>query len=390
MSTRSLRVELEPTVLRWARERAGLSDQELAKKAGVAAGQVEEWERTGRLRIRQVERLASATHTPVGFLYLHAPPQETLPLPDFRVVAGATVDRPSPELIDVLDDAERRQAWYRDYVLSSGGDPLDFVGSLTPNLGVVDAADRIRIRHGITSELRATIGTWEDALRLEIERIEASGAIVVRNGVVGNNTSRPLNVDEFRGFAIADQYAPLIFLNARDAKAAQMFTLMHELVHVWQGQSGISNLTMTLPSGGQAERFSNAVAAEVLVPSAELEEAWALRRGSPTLVAQLARAFKVSSLVILRRLLDARKLDPATFQQRYAHEEERFRQSGSRAESGGDFYRTQTARASRRFATAVIAETLEGRTSHKDAFRLLGIRSSGTFDEFARRLGLMT
>lgn len=382
-----LQIHLEPTVLRWARERARLTAAELASRVGLQIDRIRQWEETGDLSVRHSERLAHATHVPIGYLYLAVPPDEPLPIPDFRIIAGHRIDNASPDLLDVIDDAMLRQSWYRDYAIRNAYEPLEYVGSLVPTTSPQEAATRISVRHRLDSQLRSTADSWEEALRLEIERLEETGLLVMRSGIVGNNTSRPLSVDEFRGFAVADSYAPIVFLNARDAKAAQVFTLMHELVHVWLGSSGVSNLNMTLPPEGATERFSNRVAAELLVPSAELENEWALRRG-PTVVSQLARVFKVSSLVILRRLFDLGKLDFATFRDRYEQEEARFVASGSRDDSGGDFYRTQTARASRRFASALIAETLEGRTPQREAFRLLGIRSPGTFEEFARRLGL--
>lgn len=390
MSGGDLQVELRPELLRWARERAHLTSEELARKTGVKATRVDEWEATGRLRIRHIERVANATHTPVGMLYLEEPPIERLPLPDFRLLAGQELERPSPDLLDVIDDVLTRQSWYREYAQSSGFEPLDFVGRLTPDVDPVVGAAQIRERHGLTPELRASAASWEEALRLEVDRIESTGVLVMRNGVVGNNTSRPLDVGEFRGFAISDDFAPVIFLNGRDAKAAQMFTLMHELVHIWLGRSGVSNLNMTLPAANETERVSNRVAAEILVPRSELDDAWVLRRGNPSAVSQLARLFKVSSLVILRRLFDTGHLDGPEFHERYAAEEDRFLAAGGRDDTGGgDFYRTQTIRTSRRFATTLIGATLEGKTSRRDAFRLLGIRSPATFEEFARRLGLV-
>jgi Zn-dependent peptidase ImmA (M78 family) len=387
MSAGRLPVVLQPSVLTWARARAGLSELELASKIGVNLDRVIEWERTGRLRFADIDKVASATYTPAGSLYLTAPPEENLPLPDFRVVAGAVIGPPSPNLLDVLDDAERRQAWYREYVVAAGNAPLDFVGNLATGSAVVPAAVRIRERLGLDASVRANASTWEDALRLEIDRIERSGIIVLRNGIVGTNTHRPLDVDEFRGFAMADPYAPLIFINARDAKGAQMFTLMHELVHLWIGESGVSNFDRTLPVANEVERYSNGVAAEILLPANELMDAIRTGGGSADAVPGLARRYKVSTLVILRRLFDVGELDWDSYRDRYEAEVERFRGAASAVSTGGDFYRTQTARSSRRFATALIQETLEGRTSWRDAYALLGVRKAETFDRLARHLG---
>src|SRR5205814_347586 len=163
---------------------------------------------------------------------------------------------------------------YRDYLLSEGDEPLDFVGSISLDTDHDSAAQKIRERIGFQTELREQENAWEDALKLQIEQIEEAGVLVMRSGIVGSNTHRPLSVAEFRGFALADKYAPLIFLNGSDGKAAQMFTLAHELVHIWLGKSGISNPHRTYAGGQQIERFCNAVAAKVLVPDEDIKVSW--------------------------------------------------------------------------------------------------------------------
>lgn len=387
MSRRTFEVQLEPAVLRWARLRTGLSDAALAGKLKTAPNRVTEWEQTGRLRVTQAERLAEVTYTPIGLLYADRPPVDRLPLPDFRRV-GTTPRLPSPGLLDVVADAQRRQEWYREYLIGSGGEQLDFVGSLDAGTPVSRAASEIRERHGLSLEQRATAGSWEEALRLEIEQIEDAGVLVMRSGIVGSNTRRPLDVEEFRGFAIADPFAPLIFLNARDAKAAQMFSLMHELAHIWAGRSGVSNLERTLAPDDETERYCSAVAAEILVPEqALLEQAWPRARTMDDPVQFLARQFKVSSLVILRRLLDIRAIDWDQFRQRYEAEEARFRAQAQRQSGGGDYYRTQRTRSGERLATALVESTLEGRMTWREAAHLLGIKKAETFTKMARSLG---
>lgn len=381
-----MNLTLKPAVLRWARERAGLNAEALAKKVGLTVDRIHFWEESGELRFKQAEKLARVTHTPFGYLYLATPPEEKLPVPDFRTVGSEEMQRPSPELLDVLDEAQRRQDWFRDYLVSSGAEPLPFVGSLNIKLSPQVAAARICAQLGITTELRAEACLWEDALRLEVERIEDSGVLVMRSGIVGNNTRRPLDVDEFRGFALSDRYAPLIFLNAKDAKGAQMFTLMHELVHLWLGLTGVSNLKATYAPARDTERFCNAVAAEILVPEKELRERWAAARRQADPLASLASHFKVSSLVLLRRLQDLQFIDRETFLRRYREEEARFVELAAKQSGGGDFYRTQRTRSGERFAKALIESTLEGRTPYRDAMRLLGISKVTTFNQFAREL----
>lgn len=380
-------VVLEPTVLEWARNRAGLSELDLAQKTRIALDRVLEWEQDGRITLKEAERLAKATFTPAGSLYLSVPPDERLTVTDFRVVGEETPQRPSPDLLDVLDDAVLRQDWYREYLLVNGFDALDFIGSLSENETVLDAAARVRERHGLTAQRRQEARTWEDALRLETEQLEQAGILVMRSGIVGSNTHRALKVREFRGFAMADAYAPLIFINGVDARAAQIFTLMHELVHLWLGKSGVSNLDRTMPVNNHTERFCNAVAAEVLVPADLLRQRWPDVAGQTDALTILSRQFKVSGLVVLRRLHDIGVLDWATFRAQYIAEEGRYQEASGRESGGGDFYKTQRVRLSSRFISAVVEATLEGRTSGREAFPLLGIKKVATFLETARRQG---
>jgi Zn-dependent peptidase ImmA (M78 family) len=381
-----MKVTLEPQVLRWARERASLSVRELGEKLKTKPESVRSWEETGHLSFAQAEKLARVTHTPFGYLYLEAPPEEKLPVPDFRTVAGRDVLRPSPELLDVLGDALRRQDWFRDYLVAYGEEPLSFVGSVKVDDSADEVARRIRRAIHLDTDTRGDARNWEEALRLQVEGMEESGVLVMRSGIVGNNTHRQLSVDEFRGFALSDPYAPLIFINSRDSKGAQMFTLAHELVHIWLGVSGVSNLEATYAPNHRIERFCNRVAAELLVPAAELRAEWQTVRTRTRPLAGLAQRFKVSSLVLLRRLRDLRFISQAQFERQYSEEEKRFEERTAQSAGGGDFYLTQRTRTGTRFAKALIESVLEGRTTYRDAFQLLGIRKIETFNEFVKEM----
>jgi Zn-dependent peptidase ImmA (M78 family) len=381
-----MKVTLESQVLRWARERAGLSVRELAEKMGTKPERVGDWEQAGQLSFAQAEKLAKVTHTPFGYLYLETPPEEKLPVPDFRTIAGKDLLRPSPDLLDVLGDALRRQDWFRDYLVSYGEEPLSFVGSVKLGDSTDEVAARIRHTIHLDTETRSDARNWEEALRLQVEGMEESGVLVMRSGIVGNNTHRHLSVEEVRGFALSDPYAPLVFINSRDSKGAQMFTLAHELVHIWLGVSGVSNLEATYAPNHRIERFCNRVAAELLVPAVELRAEWQAARTQPRPLAGLAQRFKVSSLVLLRRLRDLRFISQAQFERQYSDEEKRFEERTAQSAGGGDFYLTQRTRTGRRFAKALIESVLEGRTTYRDAFQLLGIRKIETFNEFVKEM----
>lgn len=378
-----MNVALQPGVLRWARERAGLSIESLARKVGTRPEKVLEWEKSGQITLKQAEKLAQKTHAPFGYLYLYTPPTETLPVADFRTVGSESVAAPSPELIDTLDHALERQDWFREYAIASGLPRFDFVGWLTGDEDIVTAARYVRERFVLDTASRSQARRWEEALILQCESIENQGVLIMRNGIVGDNTHRSLRIEEFRGFALADVYAPLLFINSNDYKAAQMFTVMHELVHLCLGASGVFNLEETYAPPQPIEQFCNAVAAEILVPSDELRAQFA---GAAD-VSNLTRHFKVSQLVIFRRLRDISLISKQEFTRRYAEAESRMvKESETSSSGGGDYYRNKVSKLGRRFTRALLESALEGRTSPVEAFRLLGVRNSEKMRNLAKEL----
>src|SRR5690606_8058998 len=132
---------------------------------------------------------------------------------------------------------QSRQEWYRNYALENSVAAHEFVGSATTTTAPTLVADQIRDMLSFDLTKRGMFSDSEDALRQLIDRIEAIGVLVMVNGIVGANTHRALNPQEFRGFALADPLAPLIFVNGADTKAAQIFTVIHELAHIWLGES---------------------------------------------------------------------------------------------------------------------------------------------------------
>ena len=209
--------------------------------------------------------------------------------------------------------------------------------------------------------------------------------MAIINGIVGNNTRRKLNVEEFRGFALSDEYAPLIFVNGADAKSAQMFTLAHELAHVWLGKSALTNTGLVSRPSQDIEKWCDRAAAEFLVPARELKVYWRDHRREGAPFETIARYFKVSPIVVGRRAMDLRLVDRETFFAFYQAYTERERARHTYA-GGGDYYNNQNTRVGEFFAVYVISAAMEGRLSFKEAYDLTGLRG-GTFQEYARRLG---
>lgn len=344
---------------------------------------VEEWEKTGEIPLKKLELLAAKTHVPLGYLFLEAPPEEPLPLPDFRRKDGAGVNRASPELIDTVYACVRRQQWYREYLEEIGAEGLTFLGRFSTDNDPAEVANDIRDVIGWTPEERAA----EPQLQLVVGRfaaaIEQAGILVMRNGVVGNNTHRPLNPDEFRGFALFDALAPLIFVNAADSGVAQLFTLAHELAHIWIGQSALDDLTFI--NDQPLERFCNRVAAEVLVPIAEFASEWKELDDEGEELQRLSRRFRVSRFVLLIRAYEADLIDRRTFESYYQAERNRPFRANTES-SGGNFYFTQRSRLGRRFAQAVIRSARTGQTLMRDAYDLLGVKKHETFVKLAEAM----
>jgi len=377
------RVEVKPELLVWARKRARLSVKALARRFP----NIETWE-SGSVKptLRQLENFSKATFTPIGFLFLPEPPIEDVPIPDFRTVRNAYVGQPSPDLLDAIYICQQRQEWYHDFARSGGNKQIAFVGSASVTDDVVTTAATIRQALGFDIEERRRLPTWTDALRRFIEQADAAGILVMCSGVVLNNNRRHLDPDEFRGFALMDNYAPLVFINGADTKAAQMFTLAHELAHIWIGQSAVSDAQAAQLPDNSVERWCNQVAAELLVPVAMIRSEYDQGRELHEEVERLARRFKVSTLVILRRTYDIGALSREEL--RVAYEEELRRLREIPRKSGGNFYLTQAARVGKRFATALVVSTLEGNTLYRDAFRMLGSWKLETFKELGRSLGV--
>jgi len=349
-----------------------------------------EWLAGRRPTIKQLEKFANATHTPFGLLFMDEPPVEQVPIPDMRTLRNAGVARPSADMLDTIYICQDRQDWYRGYAVERGVEPLPFVGSVTADDSPAVVADRIRslLRFGVAD--RSAFSNWEEALRRVIDRIEDLGVLVMVSGIVGANTHRVLNPEEFRGFALADSVAPLIFVNGADTKAAQIFTMIHELAHIWLGESALSAADMTARQGQDVELWCNRVAAEVLVPLAVLRGDYA-GEPSPAELDRLAARYRVSTLVVLKQLFTARLVTWESFEKRYGEEVERVKTilaSRRRENQGGNYYYTQPLRLSRKFARAVIANTFEGATAYRDAYRLLGTKKHETFQSLATELGV--
>lgn len=383
---------IKPEIITWAIKRSQLTFDALALKVG--SERLISWiSGEKRPTIRQAQTLAKALHIPFGYLFLSTPPKEQLELPDFRTIDDSLTQNPSTNLIDTISDALRKQQWYKEYLLEEGAEPLPFVGRVSTHDKIEDVAQEIAETIGINEKLRTKARNWEDFLTRATRLCEATGIIVLRNAIVGNNTHRKLSVEEFRGFAISDRLAPLIFLNSQDYKAAMIFTLAHELCHIWIGESGISNPGLDqiqIKNIAETELFCNKVAAELLVPRDIFMSEWNNKDSIENNLYYLVRRYRVSSIVVLRRALDLNKISREEFFESYEREYDKLAAHENRMTSNedttGDFYNAFFSRHSRLLSTAIISAANEGRLMFREAANLLQVKVS-TLDRIARQLG---
>lgn len=383
METSVTRVPVKPELLRWARERSGRTVEDLSGRFARLA----EWEGgEAQPTLKQLEDFAKATYVPFGYFFLPEPPEERIPIPDLRTVRNSEISQPSPDLLDTIYAMQRRQAWLREDRMECEAEPLDFVGSARLADDPEDIGREMRRTLGLADGWAAGVHTWQDAVGELRRAIEELDVMAVINGVVGNNTHRVLDVEEFRGFALSDAYAPLVFVNGADAKSAQMFTLAHELAHIWLGQSALTDVGLKIRPSQDIESWCDKAAAEFLVPAQELKAIWRDVRHERSPFEIIARRFKVSPIVAGRRAMDLRLVGRETF---FAFYDEYIAQERVRRDraGGGDFYKSQNTRVGALFATHAIRAAKEGRLSFKEAYDLTGLRG-GAFQEYAARLGI--
>ncbi|RAS34048.1 Zn-dependent peptidase ImmA, M78 family [Pseudomonas sp. URMO17WK12:I5] len=372
---------INPDILRWARSRARLSTGSLAKSLGTSEDNLIAWEEGAkRPTFKQAMSYAHHTHVPFGYLYLSSPPEETLPLPDLRTINGREPSY-SLALKDTIRWAMERQEWYRDWLKLQGYTENKLVGRFAIQDGVGSVVGDIRKSLQIPEIPKR--GSFDEYFSSLVTRIEAAGILVMRNSIVNNNTSRPLSVDEFRGFAISDALAPVIFINTADCPEARLFTLGHELAHIWIGESGVSDAE---PSNRrQEEVFCNAVAAELLTPEKEFRVLWQKYESWTDNLPTLTKAFHVSEWVVARRALTLEYISQEQYSQFIA---KKIAAHKARNKDGAPPYsRLQTGRVSKKLATAVASEALSGRLLFRDAARLIGIKPHKISEYSKKELG---
>lgn len=376
-----MQVEVKPQLLTWAIERSMKDIEDLMVKIPHLAS----WQnKTKNPTLKQLENFAKATFTPVGLLFLPEPPNEKLPIADFRTFVDGTKTRHSANLLDTIYVAQQRQEWYKNYAQQQGFDKLSIIGQYNINDNPKIVAQELIQLFAFHHNYR----DWQQALFERIKLIEKQGILVMSSGIAIGNTHRGLDLNEFRGFALSDEYASIIFINAKDSIAARSFTLMHELAHIVIAQDGVSNANTYNKNSNAVEKWCDKVAAEILVPSEEFSQKYQYNLNDLDKDLQhFAKYFKVSTLVILGRIYDLGYIDKQTFWQLFKVEKTKLIQILSeQSNSGGNYYNSKPASVSKTFIKTITASTLEGKTLYREAMQLLNVKNIKTFNNLTEKI----
>jgi Zn-dependent peptidase ImmA (M78 family) len=366
-------INVDANMLTWAVSRAGFDLAEFTEKVP----NLEKWiNGEKKPTVKQLEAFSKKVHLPFGYLFLHEPPIENIPIPFFRT-NGNQDEKVSLNVYDTILLIQQRQDWLRDYLKDNEFENLPFVGKYNGNTNATAIVNDIRKTFGLSENWASQLGTWEEAQNHLVEIIEDKGIITVFNGVVENNGYRKIPVDECRGFVLVDDIAPFMFINNADSKSAQMFTIVHELAHIWTGHSAGFDFRKLQPADDPIEILCDQVAAEFLVPEKTFNEKWI---NNPN-IKSASRYFKVSEIVIARRALDTGKLTKTEFFEFYNEYLNREFRKKENQSSGGNFYATTRKRLSVTFASHINNAVKTGQLLYRDAYKLTSLKGD-TFQTF--------
>ena len=374
---------INPESISWARKRAQLNISALAKKLNVAEKKLLAWESgEEQITFKQAQKLADKLLIPFGYLFLKHLQKKQLSIPDLRTLDNQGINNePSAELLKIIQIVQEQQHWYKDYLITQGVERNTNIKHFNIDSGVDKIVTDMRNVLNVTTGQRK--GSWEDFFRLLVKKIEGIGVMVVRQGNLGHH-SKPLSVEEFRGFAIFDAVVSVIFINQADVPSARLFTLIHELAHIWIGQSGISDVSVQADQ--KTEVLCNAVAAEFLVPGNEFRKLWQEYDSWVDNLAELKSHFHVSDWVLVRRALTLNLIDYSEYT-RYTQKLKLDYKNRPRQNGAPSYYRTQKSQLSEIFSRAIVAEALSGRVLLRDAGHILGMKPNN-IAKFAKELGI--
>lgn len=301
---------ITPNVLKWARESARMTEETAAAKVSVPVERFKEWEEgASQPTIRQAQMLAKAYKRPFALFFLPEVPRDFQPLQDFRKIGSKDLTTSS---IFIIREIQQKQAWISDVYSENQEEKLAFVGRFSikdnPQIVAKDILDTLKINPAFYKT--------DNPIKEWIDSAETNGIFVSRTSFIHSRLK--LDSQELQGFAIADPYAPFVFVNSEDWNAPQLFTLVHELAHIWIAETGISNeIEQDLKNRDKfhpIELFCNEVSANALMPKEIVLNFDSSSFQSSKDVFKVAKQLGVSSFALLVRALNLNIISKSTYQ----------------------------------------------------------------------------
>lgn len=371
---------VNPDILKWARETAGLSVEEAVKKLGMsgetAVDRLTALEEGGRAPTRpMLVKMSEKYRRPLLTFYLLERPQESDKGQDFRTLLEEPQADQEALLNVLLRNVHTRQDMVRAALEEAEeDDELPFVGSARIEDGVDAAVASLRETLGVSLEDFRQQGSVGDAFKVLRAGAESAGVFVLLMGNLGTHHT-DIDARVFRGFALADPVAPFVVINETDSLAAWSFTLLHELTHVWLGQTAISGYN----GEAQVERFCDRVASRFLLGPQELVQIGAPQPeglGAYKLaIDDFAGERNVSRKMVAYNLLSTGTIDGETYRQLCdIFDAERAQQKGGGGGSGPDYYVVRRHRVGPALVDFVRRMVAGGELSTTEAGRVLGVK----------------
>lgn len=375
-------VKINPIIIQWA---IRSSDRELDDLSNKFK-KINQWiSEESELSVSEINKLSNELKIPFGYFFLQEPPKEEIELLKYRTIDSEENNKPSRELIDTIKLMETKQSFMKDTLIEDGFSPLKFVGSANLSIPPADLADQIKKQLGLK-------GNWnyknKDTFNTLLNACNDSGIVIMRNSVVGASTNRKLNINEFRAFVLIDEYTPFVFLNTNDSYRAMIFSLCHELVHIWLGIDELYNNDYKQKqsyNNKKLEAYCNHVSAELLLPAASVLSNYDREKNVLYNIEKTVKEYNVSSLVVCIRYKNLKLIDNQTFEDTYRLLQEEVQEnlenkSKRKASSGPSFYTMTNFRLGEKFINTVHRKVQEGRILYSEAYELVGARGK-TYDK---------
>ena len=376
-------IQIKTSIIRWACNRIGFLYSELSASKDFKRLSNEK-DGAVSLTLKQAEKLAKVLRYPFVFLLLDSPVTDIdkLPIADFRSIEGKEI-KPNINLKEQIEYCQNQQDWFSDYVNTCDLDVFKYNGKFSLHDDPQEVGLKLKEFLKITYKLSKNANDYLKRLKIILE----NNGILVSSSKVLKNTQNRLSLSDFRGFALYDDNAPLIFINGNDSTSAQIFTLWHELGHIVLGQSGVSDVVKN--NSKKIEKWCNEFAANILMPKNDVIETFDQYINISQFLQDATKLFHVSTNALLLRIYNLNLIDKDTFDKEWAKAKALYKDylkslQESNGKSSGNYYKTVNSRLSHRLLQSLISSTSVGKTTFRDAAYLLGLKSVSTFDKLVK------